>query len=97
MVILAELGDRGDLAGLTYEPAEQVEVVRALVEQDAAAFAFPGRTPAARVVVGLGPEPVGNRPVDAHDLADAAVFAETLDRRPLCEGALLEHAREDQV
>src|SRR5438034_306726 len=33
------------------EPDEQVDIVRALVEQDAAAFAAPGRAPAATGVV----------------------------------------------
>ena len=55
------------------QPLQQVEVVRALVEQHAAALALPGGAPAAGGVVGLGAEPVGDDPVDAADLAQLAV------------------------
>ena len=50
-----EAADRADLARhhAVEHPLEEVEVVRALVRQHAAALARPGRAPAAAVVVGL--------------------------------------------
>ena len=51
VVVLAQRGEAGDALGHPDEPLVQIEVMRRLVEQDAAAFAFPGGAPAAVVVV----------------------------------------------
>ena len=97
VVVFAKFGDGVDARRLADEPAEQVEVVRALVEQDAAALAFPCRAPAAGVVVGLGAVPVGDSPTHAEQVADRAVGAQAFDVLPLGESALLEHAGKDEI
>lgn len=95
VVIAAELAEAGDLVGHAEEPLIEVEVMGALVEEDAAAFAFPCGAPAAGSVVGFGAEPVGAVPEDAADGAEFAVGDETLDLLVDGVGAELEHGAED--
>ena len=87
----AFMTEGGHLAGHPADPLQQVEVVRALVEQHTAAFTGPGRSPCARIIVRLGTVPAGDDPVDPFDLA---VFS-ALDQFPHfaedAVGALVEH------
>jgi hypothetical protein len=71
--VWAELAKTAHARGHPDQPLKRVKLVQALVEQHAAAFAFPRRAPAAAGVVGLGAEPVRDDPVDAHDFADHTV------------------------
>src|SRR5699024_12530466 len=58
------------------------QVVRALVEQGAAAVLLPAAPPAAGGVVGVGAVPVGHRPADPLDAAQfAAVHQRSEERR----------------
>ena len=74
VVVLAEADVGADGGGHAADPLHQVELVRALVRQHAAALAGPRRPPAALVVVLLGAEPVGDDPVHAPQLAQLAAL-----------------------
>ena len=52
-----------DLFGHTAYPLPQIELVGALIEQDAAALARPCCTPVARIIICLRTVPVGYYPV----------------------------------
>ena len=78
-------------------PLPQVELMRALVEQDAAALAAPGCAPSAGIIICLRAVPVGDEPVEAMQLAVFAAlhdFAQ-LDIHGICP--LIEHQREHFV
>ncbi len=83
-----------DQLGHTADPLPEVEVVGALVEQDAAALARPGGAPGARVVVGLGAVPVGDDPARALEGAQLAGIHDLLDLAVDVVGALVEHHTE---
>ena len=92
-----ELAEAAHARGHAAEPLQRVEIVQALVEQHAAALALPGRAPAAARVIGLGAKPIGDDPVDAHDLAQFAALNQLLDLQIARLGAHLEHAGEDDL
>ena len=54
---------------VSYTHLQQIEVVRTLVQKDAAAFALPGGAPAAGIVIGLRAVPVRHDPVHTLELA----------------------------
>ena len=91
VVPLALLAERAHLGGHAADPLPQVEVVRALVQQNAAAFAFPRRAPRAGIVVALGAEPVGDDPVGAADRAHFTAGNDFLHLAVHAVGALVEH------
>ena len=66
----------------------------ALVEQHAAAFAFPGGAPAATGIVGFGAIPVSHDPTDAGHFAKLAVLQKAFELPVFWLGALLEHGGE---
>lgn len=97
-VVFAGKADGGDAGGREVgDPVEEVEVVGALVDEDAAAFAFPGGAPFTGGVVGVGAEPVGDGPGDAGDGAELAVAEEVADFLIERVGALVEHEGELEV
>ena len=79
------------------QPGQDVEIVKALVEEHAAALARPGGSPAPARVIRVGSEPVGVDPVHADDAAQLARF----DEKPqlLVSGfhAQLEHAAKHRL
>ena len=74
---------------------EQVDLVRALVEERAAALALPCGAPSAAGVVSFGAEPVGDDPIDAHDFAKFAIVDKLLNFLITRFGAELEHGAEN--
>src|SRR5205814_688907 len=82
---LADVRDGGDARWHhSGEPVELIEIVWALVEQDAAAFAFPCRAPSARGIVAPGAEPARDNPADAADVSQLAALndlAQLLEHR----------------
>ena len=76
VVKASELHEAAHFGGHSAHPLEGVELVEALVEEDAAAFSLPSGSPSATGVVGVGSIPVGNDPVDADDFAQIAVCDE---------------------
>ena len=79
------------------QPLHDIQIVQALVQQHAAAFALPGRPPAAAGIIGLGAKPIGHDPAHAHDLAQFAALDQLLDFQIPRLGAQLKHAGEDQL
>ena len=71
--------------------------MQALIQQDAAAFAFPGRAPATAGVVGLGAKPIGHDPAHAHDLAQFTALNQVPQLQIPRLGAELEHAGKDHL
>ena len=49
------------------EPLPEVELVRALIQEDTATFAGPCRAPTARGVIGFGSEPISDDPIHPAD------------------------------
>jgi len=94
LVIAAELAKAAHARGHPGQPLERVELVQTLIEEHAAAFAFPSGAPAAAGVVGLGTKPVGDDPVHADDRAELARLNELADLRVTRLGAKLEHRAE---
>ena len=72
VVVFSEVAERAHAGRHAADPLPQVEVVRALVGQHAAALAGPRGAPAAGVIVTLGPEPGGDDVVGALDLTQFA-------------------------
>lgn len=72
IVVTAELAEAADPGGHPEKPADHVQVVQALIEQDTAAFTLPRGTPAAAGEVGFGAVPIGDDPVQANDFAQFA-------------------------
>ena len=79
VVKTSELHEAAYFGGHSAHPLEGVELVEALVEENAAAFAFPCGAPSATGVVGVGSIPIGNDPVDADDFAQFTVCDELAD------------------
>ena len=71
---------RGHCVRHPAKPDQQVQLVRALVQQHPAAFPFPGRPPAPAVVVSLRPVPVRDDPVHPLDGAHLAPGQQRLHR-----------------
>src|SRR5699024_8611752 len=84
------LGDAAD-------PLPQVELMRGLVDQDAAAFAAPGGAPFALLIVAVRAPPGVDDPVGAADLAELAGSDDLLDLLVELVGALVEHDAERDV
>ena len=95
-MVFADRNRAADLDRQPEEPLEEVEVVRTLVQQHAAALSGPGRAPRTAVVIALGTEPVGDGPVDPDDFAEFAVFDHLLDLPVRLAGALVEHEGETE-
>src|SRR5262249_17078953 len=95
LVKAAELAKAADFSGHAQKPLHDVEVMKTLVEEHAAAFTLPGRAPAAAGVVGFGAEPIGHDPAHADDVAQFAALNEFLDFEIPRFGAKLEHAGKD--
>ena len=91
VVVFADGREASDEFGHTDKPLVEVKIVRTLIEQHAAAFPFPGGTPAAIVVVALGAEPIGDNPGGANQLAKFAFIKESFNFLPETIGALLKH------
>ena len=96
---LADETDGGDAVGhqAVDDELDEIEVVRALVDEYAAAFAAPGRPPAARGVVGPGAKPVGDQPGDAGDFAEFAGLHKLAEFLIHGIAALVEHDAEFEV
>ena len=95
VVVLAEVAERAHARRHAEKPLEQVKIVGALIEQDAAAFALPGGAPAARRVVCFGPVPRRDDPADPLQVPQLASIKELLE---LLEGRArtqLKHRREN--
>ena len=91
VVPFAEMAEGVHLIRHAADPLQQVELVRALVQQHAAAFALPRGPPAARIVIILRAEPVGDDPVHAADLADRPALDEVVHADVQRVGALVVH------
>src|SRR4051812_39069175 len=69
IVETAELAESAHAGRHSAEPDEQVDIVRALIEETPASLALPGGAPAAAGVVGFSAEPIGDDPTDACEFA----------------------------
>src|SRR5204863_7122287 len=78
LVKAPQLAEAAHAFGHADEPLHRVEIVQALVEQHAAAFALPRRPPAAARVIRLGAIPVTVDPVHAHNFAEVALSNQLL-------------------
>ena len=96
VMVFADAADGGHSGGHAAQPLEQIQIVRALVQQNTAAFAAPRRTPAAGAVVGFAAEPRRDDPVRPLDLAEFALFDQLLDFNVVRIRPLIEHRGEDQ-
>ena len=76
------------------QPLHDIQIVKALVQEDAAALAFPGRPPTAAGVVGLGSKPIGHDPAHPDNLPNLTALDQLLDFEVTRLGAKLEHTRE---
>ena len=97
VVPLALVQEGAHAAGHAAEPLHKVELVRALVEQHAAALAVPGGAPGAGVIVVLRAVPIGDDPVDALELAQLPAVDHLLDLAVDAVCALVEHHAKDQI
>ncbi len=77
------------------DPLQQVQLMGALIEQDAAAFALPGRPPGAGIIISLGAKPCGNDPVDAAEGTNFTGGNQPFKFFVNGLGALVEHSGED--
>ena len=77
--------------GHAYHPLQKVKVVRALVQQNAAALAVPRGAPRAGIVVVLRAEPVRNQPVHAPQRTQLARGDDLLHLAIHAMRALVEH------
>jgi hypothetical protein len=74
LVKSSQLAKAADALGHAHEPLQGIEIVQTLIQQHAAAFALPGRAPAAARVIRFRPIPVGVDPIDANDVTEVAVL-----------------------
>src|SRR5699024_8256344 len=79
------------------QPLPQVELVRSLVDQDAAALAAPGRAPCRLVVVALRAPPGGDDPGGVAQLPELAGVDQGLQVGVHGVRALVEHDREGRL
>lgn len=91
----AELAETTDFLRHTKHPLEEVEIVWALVHENAAALPFPRAAPAAGGVVVVGAEPISDFPMDATHGAKLAAVDEVLHLFKAGVGAHVEHGRKD--
>ena len=71
--------------------------MRALIQENAAALAVPGRLPACCVIIGLGAVPVRDDPVHALHRAKLAALDHFVQLAIHAVGALVEHDREGLI
>ena len=93
----AEVHLRLDLFRHTADPLPQIEVVRTLIEQHAAALAAPGRPPGTRIVIRLRTVPVGDDPACAANLAVVAALHQLAHLAVDAVCALVEHHTEHDI
>ena len=91
----AELAETTDFLRHAKHPLEEIQIVWALVHENAAALAFPRATPAAGGVVVVGAEPIGHFPMDATHGAELAAVDEVLHLFEAGIGAHVKHGRKD--
>ncbi len=91
----AKFAEATDLLRHAKKPLEEVQIVRALVHENASALALPGAAPAAGGIVVIGAEPVGDLPVDAADFAQFTAIDEVLQFLEGGVRAHVEHGGED--
>ena len=91
MVILGHFALGGHRNRHAADPLPQIQIVRALVEQHAAPFARPCGAPAAGIIIGLRPIPVGDQPVGAFDRTHLARSNDLLHFAVNMIGALIKH------
>ena len=83
--------------GHSQQPSEDVEVVKALIEEHTAALAGPSGPPAAARVIRVGPVPVGVNPVHPDDPSQLARFDEVPQLLVSGFDAQLEHSAEHRL
>src|SRR5262249_5277561 len=91
IVIAAEMAKRADAGRHSKDPLEQLQIVRTLVKQDASSFAFPGRSPVARLIVGFGSEPIGDRPTNTSDRSQVTGLHQSPELQKKRIRTLVEH------
>ena len=96
-MIAAQLAKAAHARRHAAKPLQHVEIVQALIQQHAAAFALPGRAPTAAGVIGFGAIPIGDDPTQPHDVAEFAALDQLLDFQITRLGTQLEHAGENQL
>ena len=74
-----------------------VELMKALVEQNATALPFPSSSPSTTLKVGLGTEPVGHDPNDAHEITQFPTLHEFSNLFVTWLDPQLEHAPENLI
>ncbi len=94
VVALAEVAEGAHAYRHAAQPLQEVEIMRALVQQHAAALALPGGTPPPAIVVELRAEPVGDHPVHTHEIAQLAILDQLPHLTVVAVRALVEHRRE---
>ena len=82
--------------GHSADPLQQIQIVRALIQKNAAAFSVPGGSPAAGVVVSLAAVPVRNQPAHALHFAVFPALDNLVHFSVNAVGALVEHHAEDK-
>ena len=87
------MAERLHRLGHSAYPLQKIEIVRALVEKNAAALSRPRRAPVAAVIIILRAVPVGYDPVDALDIADIAAVNHLFHFAENAVCALIEHHR----
>lgn len=87
----ARFGITADLYRHSAQPLEQVKLMRALVDQYAAALAAPRAAPAALIIIGLWAVPVGDHPIDPLKLAQSAAVNDSFRLPVKRVGALVVH------
>lgn len=97
IVIAAKLTEAAHLFGHAKDPLEQIEIVRALIEQHSAAFPLPCGTPSTRGIVGMCAEPIGDDPVDALNFSQLSSLNHAADLLINGIRSLVEHGREDLI
>ena len=97
VVPFADADVAADAAGHAGDPLHGVELVQALVEQHAAAFAFPRGAPAAALEIDLGAKPVGHNPEHTYEVAQFAALHDLANLLITRFDAELEHTGEHLV
>ena len=91
----ANPAERADSFRHAAHPLQKIEMVRILVHQDAAAFAFPCSTPAGRRIIRIRPEPFGHHEMDTLKFAQFAARDRVPNPHMPRVGPQVEHDRED--
>src|SRR5699024_1541228 len=91
------MAEASDPAWHSADPLDQIQIVRALVQQYAAAFSVPGSPPAAGIVIALGPVPVCDDPVDSADGAQLPALYHIVHSPVNAVGSLVKHHGKDHI